>query len=126
MGDKNEDVNEKKSKAKRRRKSNIKHREQYEQRMADKEGKKEADDYLAILVNLATAYICKDALDKAHKYIHKALTLNDEYYPALRMLIYLQMRMGNNSEAIKILKYRRPIPVKQFMQQNDSLNDLKP
>jgi len=127
--DKNEDVNEEKSKSKRKRKSNIKHREQYEQRMADKESKKESDNYLAILVNLATAYICKDALDKAHKYIHKALTLNDEYYPALRMLIYLQMRMGNNSEAIKILKYRRPIPVKQFMKQTqtdkDSLKDVK-
>ena len=100
--------------------SNIKHKEQYRQRVEEKERERESNNYLAILVNLATAYICKDALDKAHKYIHKALTLNDEYYPALRMLIYLQMRMGNNSEAIKILKYRRPIPVKQFMQQTDS------
>merc|ERR1712032_229195 len=80
----------------------------------------ESEEFVAVLVNLATTWICKNALDKAHKNIHKALTIDAEYAPALRMLVYLHMRMGNNHEAIKILKHRRPIPVKQLMQTNDT------
>lgn len=98
------------------------YKEKYRERMENEQEKKENDQYLSILVNSATAYICKDQLKNAHSYIHKALTINDEYYPALRMLIYLHMRMGNNNEAIKIIKFRRPIPVQQFMQQNESYN----
>lgn len=103
--------------------SSNEYKEKYQERIESEKEESESNQYLAILVNLATTYICKDALEKAHRYIHKALTINDEYYPALRMLIYLQMRMGNNAEAIKIIKYRRPIPVQQFMQpQNESYN----
>ena len=63
-----------------------------------KEAEAEREQYLAV-VNLATTWICKNALDKAHKYIHKALTVNDQYAPALRMLVYPQVPKTHSRQA---------------------------
>jgi len=94
--------------------SNMEHRKRWRAHTEKERGKKEREYYLAVLVNLATTYICRGALEGAHKCIHKALSMDDGYHPAMRMLVYLHLRMGNNNEAIKILKHRRPIPVKQL------------
>merc|ERR1712190_305753 len=106
----------------RERPSNMEHKERYRVYAEKVRKRKEGEQYLALLVNLATTYICRGNLERAYKCIHKAMSIDDGYHPAMRMLVYLHIRMGNNNEAIKILKHRRPIPVKQLIQQSDSVN----
>merc|ERR1712079_363827 len=116
---KGDEKEERKSNDKDNEKSNMEQKGRWRAHKEKEKGKTEREYYLSVLVNLATTYICRGALEGAHKCIHKALSLDDGYHPAMRMLVYLHLRMENNNEAIKILKHRRPIPVKQLIQQSD-------
>ena len=79
-------------------------------------------ELLFLYCNLATYFILRNEFFKSHKYIFRAIELNNNFYPALRLLVYLHIKFNSIEDAINILKHRRPIAVAKLIQRGLNSN----
>ncbi|ETO08243.1 PHD zinc finger-containing protein, partial [Reticulomyxa filosa] len=78
----------------------------------------EQRQYCIQCTNIAASYVVEGELRKGFLWTWTALRTNSNYYPALRMLVYLHIREGNIDKALEMLKKRKPVPIDKWITSN--------
>jgi CCR4-NOT transcription complex subunit 10 len=65
---------------------------------------------VSLFTNLAVLSLLKGDESNAREQLSRALLLDRTYPPALRALVFLELRSGDASAALHVLKRRRPLP----------------